>query len=234
MGLPGSDVALEELLSKIFGDLLQQGKIARLADDMYIWGNTHEELLQTWTTVVEHLDKCNLGLSPAKTIINPLKTTVLGWIWQQGTIQATPHRVSTLSTCSKPTTATGMRSYVGSYKILARVIPHAAQTLDPLEVSYKHLEGKQAITWTDELTAAFKQAQSHLNNSSIIALPTPDHKIWIVTDSATSTGGLGATFYITKEGQATLLAGFFSAKLRQNQALWLPCEVEALAIATAM
>lgn len=234
MGQPGSEASLEELLSRMFGDLLQQGKVARLADDMYLGGETLQEILDTWTIVLQRLDTCNMGLSPSKTMIDPTKTTVLGWLWCQGTLQATPHRISTLSTCSKPTTATGMRSYVGSYKILARVIPHTAQILDPLEVSYKQLDGKQPILWTEELTTAFNKAQAHLKNNQIIALPTPDHQIWIVTDGATSTFGLGATFYITKDSTNPVLAGFFSAKLRQNQALWLPCEVEALAIATAV
>lgn len=39
--------------------------------------------------------------------------------------------------------------------------------------------------------------------------------------------------YVGREGKP-LLAGFFSAKLRPNQRQWLPCEIEALAIAAAI
>ena len=40
--------------------------------------------------------------------------------------------------------------------------------------------------------------------------------------------------YLSRQGQKQpLLAGFFSAKLKQHQPRWLPCEIEALAIASA-
>lgn len=45
--------------------------------------------------------------------------------------------------------------------------------------------------------------------------------------------GIGATLYATLESNLDL-AGFFSAKLWGTQTYWLPCEVEALAIAAAI
>jgi len=44
---------------------------------------------------------------------------------------------------------------------------------------------------------------------------------------------LGATLYITRDKNIHL-AGFFTAKLRKRQVTWLPCEIEALSIATAI
>ena len=40
--------------------------------------------------------------------------------------------------------------------------------------------------------------------------------------------------YATVRDNKLLLAGFFSAKTRQHQVTWLPCEVEALSIASAI
>ena len=37
--------------------------------------------------------------------------------------------------------------------------------------------------------------------------------------------------HVTKRN---LVAGFFSAKLRERQLTWIPCEIEALSIATAI
>ena len=39
--------------------------------------------------------------------------------------------------------------------------------------------------------------------------------------------------YVFRENEL-LLAGFFSAKLRKHQVIWLPCEIEALSIAAAI
>ena len=35
MGMPGSEVALEELMCRVLGDLLQEGIVVKLADDLY-------------------------------------------------------------------------------------------------------------------------------------------------------------------------------------------------------
>jgi hypothetical protein len=46
MGMPGSETALEELMSRVLGTLLEEGIVAKLADDLYCGGNTTDELLQ--------------------------------------------------------------------------------------------------------------------------------------------------------------------------------------------
>ena len=69
MGIPGSETALEELMCRVLGDLLQEGCVAKIADDLYCGGNSHQELLTNWRRVLSALDRCNLRLSPAKTII---------------------------------------------------------------------------------------------------------------------------------------------------------------------
>lgn len=79
MGLPGSETSLEELMCHLLGELLQAGVVAKLADDIHIGADDPRALLETWTMVLSILKKCNLGLSPAKTYICPVNTTILGW-----------------------------------------------------------------------------------------------------------------------------------------------------------
>lgn len=45
MGMPGSETSLEELMCRVLSDLLQEGNVAKLGDDLYCGGNTIEELL---------------------------------------------------------------------------------------------------------------------------------------------------------------------------------------------
>ena len=65
MGMPGSEVALEELLCSVLGELLQRGIDVKLADDLFCWGNTQAELLTNSTRVL----MCSLNLSPSKTTV---------------------------------------------------------------------------------------------------------------------------------------------------------------------
>ena len=234
MGMPGSETALEELLCRVLGDYIQEGKVAKLADDLYIGGDTPEVLHQNWTLVLSSLDKCNLRLSPAKTVIAPKSTSILGWVWSQGVLSASPHKISTLSTCEPPTTIKQMRSFIGAYKVLARVIPHASHILSPLEDSVAGKVSSDRLQWSEDLTTSFQTAKDLLKSHKSITLPKPTDTIWIVTDGAVKYPGLGATMYITRDGLSPKVAGYFSAKLKQRQLSWIPCELEALAIAATV
>ena len=48
MGMAGSEVALEELMCRIMGSLVMEGSMAKIADDMYIGGNSIPELAGDW------------------------------------------------------------------------------------------------------------------------------------------------------------------------------------------
>ncbi len=233
MGMPGSETALEELMCRVFGDLLQEGRVAKLADDLYCGGDTPDEVLHNWRRVLKALQECNLKLSPSKTIICPRKTTILGWIWCDGSLSASPHRLSTLTTCQPPSTVKGLRSFIGAYKSLARVLPNCAQLMSPLDESIAGMTSKDQIPWTESLKDSFLVAQKNLNNHKSISLPRPTDHLVIITDGSTKMSGIGATLYINRNG-SFLLAGFYSAKIRQHQVKWLPCEVEALGIGAAI
>ncbi|CAB3990763.1 Hypothetical predicted protein [Paramuricea clavata] len=96
---------LQELQAKVLGNLLEEGVVAKIADDLYCQGNTLEEPLQNWKRVLVALHKSDLRLSALKTVINPKSTTILGWIWNSGTLSASPHRIATFASCQKPETA---------------------------------------------------------------------------------------------------------------------------------
>jgi hypothetical protein len=233
MGMPGSETALEELMCRILGDLIQSGSVAKIADDLYIGGNTPQDLLTNWTSVLEAIHRNGLKLSARKTIIAPTSTTILGWTWRNGCLSANPHRISTLSKCSPPDTVRGLRAFLGAYKVLARVIPHCSTYLAPLEDITAGRQSQDKIAWTDSLLQAFQSSQRNLLSNKTISLPRPNDQLWIVTDGSVKEYGLGATLYITRQGQVKI-AGFFSAKLKQRQFTWIPCELEALSISASI
>lgn len=233
MGMPGSETALEELMCRVLGALLMEGVVAKLADDLYIGGDTVEELFTNWRRTLDCLSNSNLTLSASKTIVCPKSASILGWIWSQGTLAASPHKVACLSSCSVPGTVKDLRSFIGAYKILSRVLPQCAHYLDPLETIAAGMESNKKLIWNDDQLSAFQTSQRALTSRKIINLPKPDDTLWIVTDGASKGTGIGATLYIHRE-KKTLLAGFFSARVRQEQIRWLPCEIEALSIASAI
>ena len=69
IGMPGSETALEEMMCRVLGDFIEEGFVAKLADDLYYGGDTPEALPNNWRRVLQALDRCNLRLSPTKTVI---------------------------------------------------------------------------------------------------------------------------------------------------------------------
>ena len=228
MGMPGSETALEELMNRILGHLVQIGVVAKIADDLYCGGDTPEQALDAWECVLKLLHENGLGLSATKTVVFPQSTVVLGWIWSSGTIQASPHRVSALSIAEPPQTVRALRSFIGAYKVLSRVIKGYADLLHPLDQVVAGRNSSEKIEWSDELLHQFKKLQESLKDCKIITLPRHNDELYIVTDGAQLIG-IASTLWILRDGELKL-GGFFNAQLKKGQTIWLPCEVEALCI----
>ena len=109
-----------------------------------------------------------------------------------------------------------MRSFLGAYKMLSRVIPGCSYFLQPLNHTTAGKSSTQKIEWTESLELAFKSAQKHLQSSKAVVLPKETDQLWIITDGAASPpGGIGATMYAVRNNKPNV-AGFFSQKLDMN------------------
>ena len=79
--------------------------------------------------------------------------------------------------------------------------------------------------------------EDFLSNHKAIVLPRPSDTLWIVTDGSVTRRGLGATLYVSRTNSrinSTPLSWLLQCKLRKHLVTWLPCEVEALSIATSV
>ena len=190
-------------------------------------------MFANWARILERLRLAGLCLSAKKTIIAPRSARVLGWIWRDGQLTASPHRISTLSTCSKPESVKALRGFLGAAKVLSRVVPNLSARLGVLENMAAGMDSKAPLTWSDIQLDSFASVQKHLLNNKSIHILISDDQLWLVTDASKKLPGLGATLYAQRDGRL-LLAGFFSAKLKKPYLTWLPCEVEASSIAASI
>ncbi len=233
MGMPGSTEHLDELMFRVLGDLIEEGCVMKIADDLYIGGNSITDLLINWERVLIKFQVNNLRLSPKKTEICPVKTTLLGWVWNAGKISVSSHKLNPLASCEKPKTVKGLRSWIGAYKHIKACIPHYSSLLSDLETAVGGRDSKERVTWTEQLTSAFQTAQAALNDPKAITIPKPSDQLIITTDGAVVNNGIGSVLFIIRNGKRSI-GGYFSAKLKSNQQRWLPCEVEALGISMAI
>ena len=93
----------------------------------------------------------------------------------------------------------------------------------------------EKVQWSDESIVAFKEAQKYLSKACTITMPRRSNKLWIVLDATTKGPAVGTTLCIDRGiNNFFRVAGFFSGKVKGHQIDWLPCEREALAIASAI
>lgn len=233
MGLPGSEAALEEVMSKVLGDLIQDGDVVKLSDDLYCGGQSVDELLPIWGKVLERLSVNGMKLSPDKTVICPTSTIILGWLWENGRIRPTTHRMNALVACDPPSTVKGLRSFIGCFKFMSRVLPAYSDVLSPLDELCAGRNSKEKIVWTDQLTSCFNLAKNHLKEAKPVILPRESDELHIITDASMRRAGVASALYVVRNGKA-ILAGYFNAKRRGHQMGFLPCEAEALCIAVSI
>lgn len=132
---------------------------------------TLEETAPLRSSTIALLHKNSLRFSAAKTIICPRKAIALGWVWSNGTLQASPHKLAALSSVEPPTTVQG--SFVGAYMVLSRVLPRFVELLEPLDQATAGKKSRGKIVWGDELLLAFKTAQRTLKDNQTITILQP-------------------------------------------------------------
>ena len=235
-GLIGQSEELDELLSKILREECSTGKAARIADDLYVGGETQQETLNNYEQVLTKLNQANLKVSPNKTKIFLKSVDVLGWVWQQGGFLApSPHRVNALQNTKKDDikTVRDMRSYIGLYKTLLPASKNLTVLLDPFDRMVADRESKEPFIWDRQLEQAFIKTTAAVADLQTLYLPHPSDQLMIVVDAAKTQPGIGHTLYAIKDNKKLPVA-FHSVKLQQPYDRWLPCELEALAFATAI
>ena len=209
----------------------RQGKATKIADDLYVGGNTIEDLFANWAKVLGIMQKNNLKLKADKTKIAPTSTTILGWNWNNGSISAGAHKISPLATCSPPVTVTSLRAFIGAYNVFNRVLREYARYVQDLEAAVASKQKRDKIIWTDPLLESFKNAQSALNSTATQHYLVLNDQLILVRDGAHP--GIGSVMYLVRNN-VIHLGGFFSAKLKAHHTKWYPREIEALSIATSV
>ena len=96
-GLLGQSEELDELMAKILGEDIKEGRATKIQDDIIIGGNSQLEASQNYIRILEKFYLANLRAEPEKTIIFPKSADISGWIWEKGGfITVSPHRRNSL------------------------------------------------------------------------------------------------------------------------------------------
>ncbi len=194
MGMPGSSEALEELVSRVFGDLIRENFFIHIHDDIHICANRIiPDLRDNWHRVLQLCRENNVKLAPLKTFICPKQFVTLGWVWNSGTLSPSAHKTAAIASCEPPKTCTKLRSFIGGFKALSQCIPRYASLVGPLEDAIKGLNGSDHINWTPELLKAYETLQEAVKHPHTITMPRPSDQLVITTDASPLNNGISGT-----------------------------------------
>ena len=115
MGMRGPEVALEELLNRLLGELVQAGVVTKVTYELYCGPSAVEKLCYVWEKVLTALSNAGMKLSPAKTICcprwwcRPLRQFVLVKRPPSRSIQSSSQHADQLETRSAAPTGSSQR-----------------------------------------------------------------------------------------------------------------------------
>ena len=221
-----------ERLARIFGDLEQASVMCRMADGLYVGGDSVDDLISNLQSVFHRARLCGITFKPSKIIICPQKTILFGWEKNGSLWSPTSHVITPLSQAPRPKTVKQLRGFIGAYRQLSTTIPKYSTKLSLLEKYVGGKTSKEHIQWNDDLLSSFENAKLSLNDIKSIVIPTPDDTLHIYPDFSENTNAIGAHLILHRNGNdpIKLNGGYFSIRLEDCQTRWTPCEKECLGI----
>ena len=235
-GLLGQSEELDEMLSKVLSLEMQEGIVARIADDLYVGGSSPLETAKNYEKVIAKLHNANLKVSSEKTKVFLDSVDILGWLWKKGGyLSPSPHRINALknTTHENIKCVKDLRSWLGLFKTMMTATPNLTLVLDPFDKLVADKASKDAIEWDESLKISFNKAKESIDAMQTLYLPDPNDQLLIVVDGAKVPPGIGHVLYAVKNNQK-LPVSYHSNKLNETHSKWHSCEIEALAFATAI
>ena len=232
-GLRNSAEWGSEILARMYGDMVKDKKVTRIADQIYVLGNSIPEVLRNFKTVLERAKRANMTFKASKLIVCPKSTIILGWEKEGSEWSPTNHVLSPLAKAEPPTTVKKLRGWLGAYRQIAKTIPNHSVVLQPFETLVGGKNSKDRISWSPQLLQKFVEAKQSIETVRPITIPRPSDKLKIYPDWSQDADAVGGRLVIerTVSGQTVELhGGQFSCRLKGAQARWTPCEKECLAI----
>ena len=222
-----------EVLGRVYGDMVADGRLTRQADSLFPQGNTFEELENNFEETLRRADLCGLTFKPGKVVVCPREIVLFGWKLRDSEWTPTAHTTSSLSVATPPTTVKGLRSFLGSFKQFTECVPKYAVLLHGLEKLVGGRASAERIVWSEENLQAFEKAKRATADIKAVTVPRPTDKLTTYSDFSQETRSVGGRLEITRTEngkEKKYHGGYFSVVLDKFKKSWVPCEAEAAGV----
>ena len=239
-GLLNSDVELDQVLAKVLGDDITAGHCLAARDDLFVGGNTIDEALDNWNSVLTKIADNNLKVTARKVRVFLGDTEVFGHRISDGQVRPSDHTINTLAktTIEELKTVRQVNGWKGLFKTLIRHMPKLAHHMSPFDTACGGKASSSPFDWSlPGILEAFNAATNQLQKVHETHLPNPEEQLYLLPDTSKSnlcTGWVLYTRRISNDGEKLLPVQYASAKLPKYMSTWCPCELEGVGAVLAI
>ena len=228
-GLRNAAQTFQRFIDEVLRDL---AFVYKYLDDLLIASRNRLEHLLHLRLLFARLKQYGIVINPTKCIFGASEVPFLGYVVTKDGIAPLPEKVRAIREFSRPTTAKGLRQFIGMINFYRICLKQTAETQAPLnELLRGNIKGRAPITWTQEAIRAFEKAKDDLANATLIAHPRLEAHLALFCDA--SDFSMGASLQQKIKGTWEPL-GFFSKKLSDTQRKYSTYDRELLAIYSAI
>lgn len=202
-------------------------------DDVLIASHSYKEHEKHLQEVFEIFQLYGLQLNVSKCVLGKTEVEFLGHVVSEHGIKPLQSKVETISKFPKPRNITELRRFLGMINFYRRCLPHTAEKQKPLTSLLHNAKknDKTPIVWDKNLEDAFERMKSDLANAVLLAHPSENTPLYLVTDASDT--GIGAVLQQYNNNKVEPL-GFFSKGLTKPQRSYSTFDKELLAIYEAI
>ena len=222
-GLCNAPATFERLMENVLRGLLRKICLVYL-DDVIVFANSPEELLDRLGQVLQRFHTAGLKLAPKKCQLFQKEVRYLGHIVSEKGIAADPEKLEAVKNWPVPQDQHEVRSFLGLCSYYRRFVKDYAH----ITTSLNQLMGTHSpFIWTDECQEAFDCLKEKLCSPPILALPEPGKTFIVDTDASnTAIGGVLSQ----KDEQGERVIAYFSKTLSQPEKNYCVTRRELLAV----
>ena len=146
--------ALRELLKGLKG-------VANIADDILVFGSTHQEHNSNVKTYLERCLEVDLKLNPSKIRLNCSEVPFFGQHLSTEGIKPDPNKVKVIKDWPIPPNVKELQSFLGSVNYLSSFVPELSSLRTPLQPLVKT---NIDLIWLKNHTEAFERIKNAFSN----------------------------------------------------------------------
>ena len=152
-----------------------------VSDDIIVFGKTQEEHDRALEAVFQRFDKMGLTLKKKKCEFSKNSLWFFGFVFSSTGVSPDPAKVKAIHEAQPPTSASGVRSFLGMATYCAKFIPNFSDITMPLrELTKKNSH----FVWEEQQQQAFQKIKDLLTSTTVMAYFDKNKETELVTDAS--------------------------------------------------